>query len=68
VVAADIHQSDEAALPTARNDKCDSEISAVELFVVLLAGDIPLVLPVHCIFSQSSERSSPAFSSLLNAL
>jgi hypothetical protein len=68
MVAADIHQPDEAALPTARNDKYDSKTPAVELFVVLLAGDFRPVLSVHCIFFQSSESGSPTFSSLLNAL
>jgi hypothetical protein len=46
VISADVHRPDEAALPAARNRKSASEILAAELLVVLLAGDLPPLLPV----------------------
>jgi hypothetical protein len=45
VVPADIHQPDETALPAARNRKCTGKIFAVELLVVLLAGDLRQLIP-----------------------
>jgi hypothetical protein len=47
IIPADVHEPDEAALSTARNRKCASKIWAVELLVVLLAGDLPPTLPVR---------------------
>jgi hypothetical protein len=47
VVPADIHQPDEAALSAARNRKCGGKSAAVQLSVVLLAGDLPPALPVR---------------------
>jgi hypothetical protein len=45
VVPADVHEPDKAALPAARNRKCATKPVAVELPVVLLAGELPLALP-----------------------
>jgi hypothetical protein len=47
VIPADVHQPDEAALHATRNHKCASRQPAVDLAVVLLAGNLPPVLPVR---------------------
>jgi hypothetical protein len=44
VIPADVHKSDEAALLTARNRKCACRPEAVELLVILFAGDLPPLL------------------------
>jgi hypothetical protein len=53
VIYADIHQPDEPALLAARNRKCAGEPVAVELLVVLLAGDLLSVLPVRRRFDEA---------------
>jgi hypothetical protein len=47
VIPFDVDQPDAAALLAARNRKCVGKPLAVELFVVLLAGDLSPVLPVR---------------------
>jgi hypothetical protein len=47
VIFADVYQPDETAFPATRNLKCGSKQFTVEVFVVLLAGDLLLVLPVR---------------------
>jgi hypothetical protein len=47
VIPADVHQPDEAAVPAASNRKCACKKHVAELFAVLLAGDIPLAIPVR---------------------
>jgi hypothetical protein len=45
VIHADVHQPDQATLPTTRNRKCTTKIQAVELLDALLVGDPPPALP-----------------------
>jgi hypothetical protein len=47
VIHADIHEPDEPALLAARNRKCAGKPVAVQLLVVLLAGNLLPVLPVR---------------------
>jgi hypothetical protein len=46
VIPADVYKLHEAALLTARNRKCACKPEAVELLVILFAGDFPPLLPV----------------------
>jgi hypothetical protein len=46
VIPADVYKSHEAALLTARNRKCASKLEALDLLVILFAGDLPPLLPV----------------------
>jgi hypothetical protein len=52
VIPADVRQPDEPALLAARNRKCAGKLIAVELLVVLLAGDFLSVLPVRPRFDE----------------
>jgi hypothetical protein len=47
VISVDIHQSDEAALSSGRNRTCTIKTPAIELPLVLLAGDLSPTLPVR---------------------
>jgi hypothetical protein len=46
VVPADVHQSNEVALPVARNRKYATKMTAVQLLIGLLTGDLQSVLLV----------------------
>jgi hypothetical protein len=52
VIPADVHQPDESELLAARNRKCAGKPVAVELLVVLLAGDLLPVLPIRRRFDE----------------
>jgi hypothetical protein len=52
VIPANVHQPDEPVLLAARNCKCAGKPVAVELLVVLLAGDLLPVLPVRRRFDK----------------
>jgi hypothetical protein len=47
VIPADLHEPDEAALLAVRDGESASKLRAVELLLVLLAGNLPPVLPVR---------------------
>jgi hypothetical protein len=60
VVPADVHDPDEAALLAIRNRKCSSQKAAVELLIVLLAGDLSPALPVFRHFDEPRFQMSTA--------
>jgi hypothetical protein len=64
VVPADFHQPDEAELPAARNRECASKQGAIELIVVLLAGDLLPALPINR--SLDEQRSQMATARTVN--
>jgi hypothetical protein len=56
VILADVRQADEAELAATRNRKRASKPAAVELLVVLLAGDLP---PTNVSTSHDFRCSPP---------
>jgi hypothetical protein len=60
VIPASVHQPDDAALLAARNRKRASRTRSVDLLAVLIAGDLPPVLPVRRCLDEPRFQMCPA--------